>query len=103
MPFPFRNSCRANRPSRGPASYIDPKLKRSELGRDCLDIAEQRLVAEGWLSEEEIGRRRAGLVAAIDETISTVQRESAPDASSESWQALSTASLRDTSSGMEVA
>ena len=42
-------------------------------------------------------------MAAIDETISTVQRESAPDASSESWQALSTASLRDTSSGPESA
>ncbi len=85
------------------ASYIDPRLKQSDVGRDCLDVAEQRLVGEGWLSEEEIGRRRAELVAAIDETISTVQRESAPNAASESWQALSTASLRDTSSGTESA
>ncbi len=85
------------------SSYIDPRLKQSELGRDCLEIAEQRLVAEGWLSGEEIGRSRSELLAAIDETISTVQRESAPNASAESWQALSTVSLRDMSSGTEMA
>ncbi len=85
------------------ASYIDPRLKQSDVGRDCLEIAEQRLVGEGWLSEDEISRSRSELLTSIDDTISTVQRESAPNASSESWQALSTMSLRDTSSGTEMA
>lgn len=85
------------------ASYIDPKLKQSELGRDCLDVAEQRLLGEGWLSDEEIRRTRAELTVAIEETLSTVQRESAPNSANESWQALSTPGLRDSSCGTEPA
>ncbi len=85
------------------ASYIDPKFKQSEVGRDCLEVAEHRLLTEGWLTHDQLLTTRAELVRSLDETISSVQRESAPTSADESWQALSSAGLRDTTIGSDPA
>jgi pyruvate dehydrogenase E1 component alpha subunit/2-oxoisovalerate dehydrogenase E1 component alpha subunit len=85
------------------ASYIDPRLKQSEVGRDCLEVAQQRLLAEGWLSDADLRRTRAEVVQSLDESISSVQRESAPTSAGESWQALSSSGLRDSGFGTDPA
>jgi pyruvate dehydrogenase E1 component alpha subunit/2-oxoisovalerate dehydrogenase E1 component alpha subunit len=79
------------------AEYIDPSLKESALGRDCLDLAEQRLSAEGWAAPSELERLKTGVVAEVEEVVSTVQREHGPDPFAETWCALSTRRLSDTS------
>lgn len=79
------------------AEYIDPALKRSSIGRDCLDVAERRLVAEGWADGAEVSRLRSDVAAEIEEVVSTVQREQGPDPFAENWCALSTRRLSDTS------
>ncbi len=71
------------------ASYIDPKLKSSPLGRDCLDLAEKRIVQSAWASQGQVQRWREEAALQVDEAVAQVQREPAPDPFRESWSALS--------------
>ncbi|HAM71231.1 MAG TPA: pyruvate dehydrogenase [Verrucomicrobiales bacterium] len=75
------------------SSYIDPKLRNSPLGADCLKVAEDRLLEQGWARPEEVDQWRAECVARIEEAIATVQRESPPDPFQEDWSALATRHL----------
>src|SRR6266436_2746875 len=49
------------------ASYVDPKLKASPLGRDCLKVAEARLMGEGWADQQMIASWRNECVKRIEE------------------------------------
>jgi TPP-dependent pyruvate/acetoin dehydrogenase alpha subunit len=78
-----------------PAQYIDPQLKNSPLGRDCLKVAEEQLLREGWADAEAIRLLRQQIVEEIADAVATVQREPAPDPYTEDWCALSTKHLID--------
>jgi acetoin:2,6-dichlorophenolindophenol oxidoreductase subunit alpha len=78
------------------ASYIDPKLKQSPLGRDCLKVAEERLLREGWADESNITEWRAECAKRIEEAVAQVQREPAPDPYKEDWTALASKHLSET-------
>jgi pyruvate dehydrogenase E1 component alpha subunit/2-oxoisovalerate dehydrogenase E1 component alpha subunit len=80
------------------AEYVDVKLKASSLGRDCLKIAEQSALHQGWTNSETIAVWRAEAVQKVEDAVAMVQREAGPDPFEESWQALST---RDLSEGNE--
>jgi acetoin:2,6-dichlorophenolindophenol oxidoreductase subunit alpha len=71
--------------------YIDPRLKSSPLGRDCLDLAEARLTNESWATEAERLLWREEVERRVEEAIATVQREGGPDPFRETWSALSSA------------
>jgi pyruvate dehydrogenase E1 component alpha subunit/2-oxoisovalerate dehydrogenase E1 component alpha subunit len=75
--------------------YVDPQLKNSPLGRDCLKVAEERLLREGWVGAETILASRQQAAQEIDEAVATVQREPAPDPYQEHWSALSTKRLTE--------
>ncbi len=77
------------------AGYIDPKLKQSLLGRDCLKLAEEALIAQSWADALTLESWRADAVRQVEEAVATVQRESAPDPYQENWCALSSEHLRD--------
>jgi acetoin:2,6-dichlorophenolindophenol oxidoreductase subunit alpha len=70
------------------ACYIDVRLKQSPLGRDCMDVAEQVLIAEGWAQEVELKQWKTEAQNEVDEAVSVVQREPAPDPYKEDWSAL---------------
>jgi pyruvate dehydrogenase E1 component alpha subunit/2-oxoisovalerate dehydrogenase E1 component alpha subunit len=70
------------------AHYIDPKLKASSLGRDCLAVAEKRLQTLGWASESDIRIWQNEAAQSVDEAVSQVQREPAPNPFAEDWRAL---------------
>jgi hypothetical protein len=70
------------------AHYIDPQLKKSPLGRDCLKVAEERLLSEGWADAQAIRALRQQVAQEVDEAVATVQREPAPDPYKENWCAL---------------
>src|SRR5687767_5367995 len=70
------------------ASYIDPKLKASHVGRDCLKVAEQHLIAQGWAEKIAIDSWRSKAAQEVDEAVATVQREPAPDPYKENWCSL---------------
>src|SRR5216684_2373578 len=70
------------------ASYVDPKLKASPLGRDCLVVAEDHLLGHKWADREAIDAWRAETVRKVEEAVATVQREPGPDPYKENWCAL---------------
>jgi pyruvate dehydrogenase E1 component alpha subunit/2-oxoisovalerate dehydrogenase E1 component alpha subunit len=70
------------------AHYIDPNLKASPLGRDCLARAEADIEKNGWASNEDIRAWRAEAARSVDEAVSQVQREPSPDPFTEDWCAL---------------
>ncbi len=77
------------------ASYIDPALKASSVGRDCLAVAEETLQARGWACESDLAAWRSTAIEEIEEAVATAQREPAPDPNLEAWQALSSSHLVD--------
>jgi pyruvate dehydrogenase E1 component alpha subunit/2-oxoisovalerate dehydrogenase E1 component alpha subunit len=71
------------------AAYVDPKLKSSPLGRDCLKVSEEFMVQKGWASGEQITRWRAEAKKEVDATAAKVQREPSPDPNEDDWKAIS--------------
>ena len=77
------------------AGYIDPKLKKSPLGRDCLKAAEDYLIRQKWADSAMLAAWRSETVHEIEEVIARVQREPAPDPFTEEWRAISSAQLSE--------
>ena len=77
------------------ASYIDPKLKNSPLGRDCLKVSEEMLLQEGWADESTMAKWRADVVHQVESTVATVQREPVPDPFEHDWSAISSPRLAE--------
>jgi acetoin:2,6-dichlorophenolindophenol oxidoreductase subunit alpha len=80
------------------SSYIDPRVRQSPLGRDCLKVAEACLIEQGWVEANMIEAWKLELHHQVEEAVATVQREAAPDPFSETWRALATAHLHETQS-----
>ncbi len=77
------------------ASYVDPKLRESSLGGDCLKLAEQRLLAEGWADAEAVREMQENAQRQIEEAVTTTMREPLPDPNTEDWCALASRHLSD--------
>lgn len=77
------------------ASYIDPKLKTSPLGRDCLKEAEEHLVRQKWADAAALATWRGEVVREIEEAVARVQCEPAPDPFAEEWRAISSKQLSE--------
>jgi len=77
------------------AGYVDPELKASPLGRDCLKAAEEYLRQQNWASEKTLAIWRSDALLKIEEAVSTVQREAGPDPYKENWCALASKHLSE--------
>jgi len=77
------------------ASYVDPKIKTSPVGRDCLKVAEQHLIQQGWADGRAVESWRAEAVRRVEDAVATVQREGAPDPYKEDWCALASKHLSE--------
>ncbi len=77
------------------ASYVDDRLKNSPLGRDCMVVAEQRVIAEGWADKQEIQSWRAQASSEVEAAVVQVQTEASPDPYTERWSALKSTHLLD--------
>ncbi len=77
------------------SNYIDPKLKNSPLGRDCLKVAEECLLRQKWTDAETLAAWRSEIAGEIEEAVAQVRREAAPDPYDEKWLAISSAHLTD--------
>jgi pyruvate dehydrogenase E1 component alpha subunit/2-oxoisovalerate dehydrogenase E1 component alpha subunit len=75
------------------SSYVDPRLKQSPLGRDCLKVAEEQLLQQGWADPRTLELWRNEVVQKVEEAVATVQREPSPDPYQEDWRSLATAHL----------
>jgi pyruvate dehydrogenase E1 component alpha subunit/2-oxoisovalerate dehydrogenase E1 component alpha subunit len=77
------------------AGYIDPKLKSSPIGRDCLKVAEEFLLHQKWMDATQLAALRNELVHEVEEAVAQVQREPTPDPFTEEWRAISTEHLNE--------
>jgi acetoin:2,6-dichlorophenolindophenol oxidoreductase subunit alpha len=77
------------------ASYVDPKLKQSALGRDCLKVAEEHLLQQNWADATTLAAWRAEMSRLAEESVATVQREPGPDPYREEWCALASKHLSE--------
>lgn len=80
------------------ASYVDPKLRESPLGADCLKLAEARLLAEGWADAEALRAMEEDAQQQVEEAVTTTLREPLPDPNAEDWCALASRHLSEGSS-----
>jgi pyruvate dehydrogenase E1 component alpha subunit/2-oxoisovalerate dehydrogenase E1 component alpha subunit len=78
------------------AGYIVPSLKNSPLGRDCLKVAEEKLLARNWIDASQLAVWRSQIIQEIEETVAQVQREPAPDPFTEEWRAFASGHLSET-------
>jgi len=77
------------------ALYVDAGLKRTPLGRDCLERAECALLDRLGTAPKQITAWRAEAVRQVEEAVSAVQHEAAPNPDEEDWCALSSRYLID--------
>ena len=77
------------------AQYVDAALRASDVGRDCLHLAEQHIVDTGWADALTLAQWRDEATRQVEEAIETTVREPLPDPNTETWCALATPHLRD--------
>ena len=77
------------------AEYVDPKLKTSALGRDCLKLAETHLLQQNWADAPSIAAWRREAAQQVEEAVAKVRREAAPDPYKEDWCALASKHLSE--------
>jgi len=77
------------------ADYIDMKLKKSPLGRDCLKVAQEFLMRQGWLDPAQVAALRNEIVHEIEAAVAQAQREPAPDPFAEEWRAIASEHLSE--------
>jgi acetoin:2,6-dichlorophenolindophenol oxidoreductase subunit alpha len=77
------------------ATYVDTRLKTCSLGRDCIGLAEMRIIKAGLAAEAQIREWKADAVSAVEAAVAQVQQEPSPDPYREDWCALSRTDLID--------
>ena len=77
------------------AGYVDPQLKNSPRGRDCMKVAEEFLLRQKWTDAARLAALRNEIAREIEEAIAQVQREPTPDPFVEDWRAISTERLNE--------
>ena len=75
------------------ASYIPDTKRHTHEARDCIDVASQFAIAQGWITEEALAEQSDGVRRLIDQTVAKVSKEPAPDPFKETWHALSSTHL----------
>jgi pyruvate dehydrogenase E1 component alpha subunit/2-oxoisovalerate dehydrogenase E1 component alpha subunit len=77
------------------AHYIPAQLKHSQLGRDCLKVAEENVLRQGWADAAGIQKFRQEAALEIEQAVAVVQREAGPDPFKENWCALASRHLSE--------
>jgi pyruvate dehydrogenase E1 component alpha subunit/2-oxoisovalerate dehydrogenase E1 component alpha subunit len=73
--------------------YVDPALRKSPLGADCLELAEQRLLRENWINSNALHEMQQDAQRQVEEAVATTLREPLPDPNTEDWCPLATRNL----------
>ena len=77
------------------AGYVDPNLRKANVGRDCLEVGAQQLAEAGLATAADIAMWTKEAQAEVEKALNTAQREKGPDPEGESWQAISMERLID--------
>ena len=77
------------------AGYVDPNLRKANVGRDCIEVGARQLVESGAATADDIAAWTAEAQAEVEAALSKAQREKGPDPNAEDWRAISTERLVD--------
>ncbi|NLT72418.1 MAG: thiamine pyrophosphate-dependent dehydrogenase E1 component subunit alpha [Verrucomicrobiaceae bacterium] len=77
------------------ASYVPEEARAGKWGGDCLALARERVLAEGYADETALLALEEEVQELVETTVATVQGEEAPDPARENWRTLSTARLAE--------
>lgn len=77
------------------AGYVDPNLRKANVGRDCLEVGAKQLIEAGLATAADIAAWTKEAQAEVEKALNTAQREKGPDPESEDWQAVSMERLID--------
>jgi len=77
------------------AFYVDDKLKRSGLGRDCLDVGREQMIGGGFASAEELSGWKDEAVETVQQAVAQAQKEPGPDPYQDDWSAFSHAAYNE--------
>jgi len=69
--------------------YVTSELKASDLGADCLLLAEAKIISCAWATPEETANWRNETESEINDTVDKVRREPGPDPNDDDWAAYS--------------
>lgn len=77
------------------ADYVDPELKKSPIGRDCLKVAQEYLFQKQWLDDSQLSAMKEEFLHEIETAVARAQREPAPDPFAEEWCAVASEHLNE--------
>ncbi len=77
------------------ASYMDPALRASAVGGDCVKLARQQIITHDWATVADLDAWRAHCVSQVDAAFATASSEAPPDPATTDWSALSTRRLAE--------
>jgi pyruvate dehydrogenase E1 component alpha subunit/2-oxoisovalerate dehydrogenase E1 component alpha subunit len=83
------------------AGYVDPSLRKANVGRDCLEVGAKQLIESDLATADEIAKWTKEAQAEVEAALNKAQREKGPDPTGEDWQAISTEHLADGHHGAE--
>jgi pyruvate dehydrogenase E1 component alpha subunit/2-oxoisovalerate dehydrogenase E1 component alpha subunit len=75
------------------ASYVPDEARFSQLGQDCLLVAEKTLAARGLADDEKVRGWEQECRKTIDSVLAQAGRDALPDPYKERWDALSRSEL----------
>jgi len=67
------------------ASYVPEQLRKSPLGRDCMEVAEHQLLSTGLITEAELLAWREEATEDVQAAVAQAQQEPAPDPFADDW------------------
>ena len=71
------------------ASYVPPDLRSQAEGRDCLKSARATMLANNWSTAGALELMEHEAYETVQDAVARAQRDPVPDASRETWAALS--------------
>ncbi|MEP4079100.1 thiamine pyrophosphate-dependent dehydrogenase E1 component subunit alpha [Haloferula sp.] len=70
-------------------SYVPDTLRAGHVGRDCMDVASEQMLAKGYATAEEIEAWREEITDEVQRALAKAQQEPVPDPWHEKWEAFS--------------
>ena len=77
------------------AQYISSQFKQSHFGRDCMKVAEDHLLNQGWADAALLRNIRDAAALEVEQAVAQAQREPGPDVAGENWCALASRHLSE--------
>ena len=75
--------------------YIPDDIRSSEIGKDCLAVAREKLIAEGWNTEDDCNAMEKQAAEEVENAILKAGGEQPPDPYSHDWNACYSERFRD--------